>query len=89
METINIEYQGKKYPCVEIDLADVYDDCNHAETLACDESLWNDIRNKVENDEEEEAVETDNMVAFYLPIGFIDTNPSYDEVIAEIKKIIA
>lgn len=88
METINIEYQGKKYPCVEIDLADVYDGCNHAETLACDECLWDELEEGVINGDEE-AVETDNMVAFYLPIGFIDTNPTYDEVIAEIKKIIA
>ena len=87
METINIEYRGKKYQCVEIDLADVYDDCNSFETLACDESLWNDICEKVENGEEE-AIETDNMIGFYLPNGFIDTNPNYEEVIKEIKKII-
>lgn len=85
METINIEYNGKSYPCVEVDFEDVYNDGTSFLTLVAEEPLWNVLEDKV-NDGEEEATEIDNMIAYYLPDGFLANNPTYEEVVAEIKR---
>lgn len=85
METINIEYQGKNYPCVEVDFEDVYNDGTGLKTLVSVESLWRELEDKVD-DGEEEATYIDNSIAFYLPDDFLGNNPTYEELVAEIKR---
>jgi hypothetical protein len=84
METIC--YKGKVYPVFRVDLSDLID-CNSVKTLVADDSLWEDMEEDFYKDDKE-AVSVDENIYYYLPKGFLDTNPSYEEVINKLRSCV-
>ena len=82
-----IEYRGKEYPVREImltgKLAEEYGDeyPYHVSTTA----LWDKIENKF-YEGNEEAVEIDNSIFFYCEEGFIESNPTDEEIIKHLEE---
>ena len=85
MERSFIEYDGVKYPTIEIPLSKVSDiDSDEIVTIA-DYELWAAIEGDYENGVKD-AVWLDDEVYYYCDNGFIASNPTEDEVIEYMNK---
>ncbi len=85
MKKSYIEYKGKSYPTIEIELNKVSDiDSSHIVILA-DTSLWDAIEEDY-NNEVIDAINIDNDVYYYMDYGFINDNVTEKDVIEYMKK---
>ena len=85
MERSFIEYNGVKYPTIEIALSKVSDIESDEIVTIADYELWSAI----EDDYEEgvkDAVWLDDKIYYYCDSGFIASNPTEDEVIEYMNK---
>ena len=87
MEKIEIEYNGKKYPAFEVKYNDVYTDENDADVIVSVVSLWEAMEDAYYCDDEE-AIELDNTIFYYCEDSFINRNPSYEELVSYLKKVL-
>lgn len=85
MERSFIEYNGAKYPTIEISLSKISDIESDEIVTIADYELWSVI----EDDYEEgvkDAVWLDDKIYYYCDSGFIASNPTEDEVIEYMNK---
>ena len=80
MERSFIEYNGVKYPTIEIALSKVSDIESDEIVSIADYELWAAIEDDYE-DGDKDAVWIDDSVYFYCDSGFIASNPTESEVI--------
>ena len=85
MERSFIEYNGVKYPTIEIALSKVSDIESDEIVIIADYELWAAIEDDYE-DGEKEAVWLDDKIYFYCDSGFIASNPTESEVIEYMNK---
>lgn len=85
MERSFIEYNGVKYPTIEIALSKVSDIESNELVTITDYELWAAIEDDYE-DGDKEAVWIDNNVYFYCDSGFIASNPTESEIIEYMNK---
>lgn len=72
-----IDYKDKKYPARDIDNVPGYED--EGTVTVADYSLWDAIKNDYARDEEE-ALGIDNEIFAYVENGFLEKNPTDDEL---------
>ncbi len=80
MERSFIEYNGVKYPTIEIALSKVSDIESDEIVTIADYELWAAIEDDYE-DGDKDAVWLDDNVYFYCDSGFVASNPTESEVI--------
>lgn len=85
MERSFIEYNGVKYPTIEIPLSKVSDIESDEIVTIADYELWAAIEDDYE-DGDKVAVWIENNVYFYCDSGFIASNPTESEVIDYMNK---
>ena len=85
MERSFIEYNGVKYPTIEIALSKVSDIESDEIVSIADYELWAAIEDDYE-DGDKDAVSIDDSVYFYCDSGFIASNPPESEVIEYMNK---
>ena len=85
MERSFIEYNGVKYPIIEISLSKVSDIESDEIVIIADYELWAAIEDDYE-DSDKEAVWLDDKIYFYCDSGFIASNPTESEVIEYMNK---
>ena len=85
MERSFIEYNGVKYPIIEISLSKVSDIESDEIVIIADYELWAAIEDDYE-DSDKEAVWFDDKIYFYCDSGFIASNPTESEVIEYMNK---
>lgn len=85
MERSFIEYNGVKYPTIEIALSKVSDIESDEIVIIADYELWAAIEDDYE-DGDKEPVWLDDKIYFYCDSGFIESNPTESEVIEYMNK---
>lgn len=85
MERSLIEYNGIKYPTIEISLSKVSDIESDEIVTIADYELWAAIEDDYE-DGDKDAVWLDDKIYYYCDSGFIASNPTEDEVIEYMNK---
>lgn len=75
-----IEYNGKKYPYREV-AASRFDDDLRGMVMVADYELWQAIF----DEDTQEAHDIDNSIFYYCDSGFIDNDPTDEEIIMHIK----
>ena len=80
-----IEYKGEKYPARDIDNVPGYED--EGTVKVADYSLWEAMVGDY-NNEDEDAHGLDNEIFAYTENGFLEKNPTDDELRNELKSFL-
>ena len=80
-----IEYKGKKYPARDIYNVPGYED--EGTVTVADYMLWEAMKDDY-NNEDEDAHGTDNEIFAYVKPGYLEKNPTDDELRNELKRIL-
>lgn len=86
MEVSYIEWKGKSYPCVEVDMSDVVD-CESETTTVADEGLWDAIKEDFEEGDAD-AVRIDEEIWFYADSDMFKDGVTYKDMVKHLKEYI-
>lgn len=78
MQKSYVEWKGRKYPVRTLDLPEEWDYYNPVSVA--DVELWCSIEEECNNGNKE-AEEIDNSIFYYCDSGFVDSDPTDEEII--------
>lgn len=83
-----IEYNGKKYDAYHINISDIFeDDYSNSDVIVSVLSL-NDALSKGLLNKEKEANEVDDSIFYYVDDDFMNSNPTYEELVEHVTNCI-
>lgn len=85
MKKSYINYKGTDYPVIEIELSKISNENSNEIVIIADYELFKDIEEDYENNNQE-AINIDNMIYFYCDSGFIASNKTEKEIIKYMKQ---
>lgn len=80
-----IDYKGKKYPARDIDNVPGFED--EGTVTVADYALWLAMEDDYDN-EDKEAHGIDNEIFAYVENGFLESNPTDDELRDNLKSFL-